>query len=259
MDRNEYSISKELAPAPNMTFILGSRCTDGVSLVADKKMTVTNEIQSVSFEYKRKLFGILRHVIFGSSGSTDTFEFFRDYLMDQVSSHRQDITLGNVNVKLAEIVSDLYRRHGFNRDLYFDLLVAVQHPANPTSLTWISGFGSKRLIERYHAVGIGRIFAEHFLEKAWNPDITMEEAAELGYFIIKYIEDFRLHSSVGIAEYPPQIWFIPDHERDDSGEKTDYEVSPETRPAQFDRIKRNVLKSFRKHERQIGSLFKRHT
>jgi hypothetical protein len=41
----------------------------------------------------------------------------------------------NVNVKRAEIVSDIYRKHGFNRDLYFDLLVAVQHPANPTTLT----------------------------------------------------------------------------------------------------------------------------
>jgi 20S proteasome alpha/beta subunit len=237
-----------------MTFILGSRCSDGVVLVADRKMTITNEVQSVSLEYKPKLFGILRHVIFGSSGSTDTFEFFRDYVMDYVSSHK-DVTIDNVNFKLAEIVSDIYRKHGFNRDLYFDLLVAVQHPTSPTTLTWISGLGSKRQIGGYHTVGIGGIFARPFLEKAWHTHITMERAAEIGYFIIKYVEEFRLHSSVGIAKNPPQIWFIPDNEIDNHGEKTDYEVSPDNRPEQFEKIKRNVLKSFKKYERQIGNLF----
>ena len=148
-----------------MTFILGVRCIDGVSLVSDRKMTITNEVQSVSFEYKQKLFGIFRHVIFGSSGSTDTFEFFRDYVMDHVSSHR-DVTIENVNVKLAEIVSDIYRRRGFDRELYFDLLVAVQHPDRPTSLTWISGYGSKRLVSNCHSVGIGAVYARPFLEKA---------------------------------------------------------------------------------------------
>jgi 20S proteasome alpha/beta subunit len=46
-----------------MTFILGSRCNDGVVLIADRKITLTNEIHSISFEYKQKVFGILGHVI----------------------------------------------------------------------------------------------------------------------------------------------------------------------------------------------------
>ena len=58
-----------------MTHILGSRCKDGVILVADKKITSINEIKSISFQYKEKIFGILHHVLFASSGSIDTFEF----------------------------------------------------------------------------------------------------------------------------------------------------------------------------------------
>jgi hypothetical protein len=37
---------------PSMTFILGARCIDGVVLVADRKITRTNEFGSTSFEYK---------------------------------------------------------------------------------------------------------------------------------------------------------------------------------------------------------------
>ena len=61
-----------------MTLILGARCIDGVVLVADKKITRTNELGSISFEYKRKLHGELRHVKYLAFQVTDTFEFFVD-------------------------------------------------------------------------------------------------------------------------------------------------------------------------------------
>jgi hypothetical protein len=49
--------------------------------------------------------------------------------------------------------------------------------------------------------------------------ITMNQAAELGYFIIKYIERFQLDNTVGLddknCKYKhPQIHFIPDNEPD---------------------------------------------
>jgi hypothetical protein len=39
--------------------------------------------------------------------------------------------------------------------------------------------------------------------------MTMEDVAELGYFIIKYIETNELDLAVGIGDKRPQIWFLP--------------------------------------------------
>jgi hypothetical protein len=40
----------------------------------------------------------------------------------------------------------------------------------------------------------------------------MEEAGELGYFLIKYIEMFKLDHSVGTDRNESQIWFIPSNQ-----------------------------------------------
>jgi hypothetical protein len=55
----------------------------------------------------------------------------------------------------------------------------------------------------------------------------MERAAEIGWFIIKYIEDHKIHSSVGVGKEMPQIWFVPDNERDTNRHKIDYQITPQ--------------------------------
>ena len=239
-----------------MTFILGSRCVDGVVLVADRKITRTNEVESITFEYKQKIFGILAGVVFGSSGSTDTFELFRDYIINEIRN-RTDITYDNINIKLAEIVLDINKKRDFNRKLYFELLVAVRYPNDrPSNLTHITGVGTPQAITRYDTLGIGGIYVAHLLDNFWRPDMTMERVAGLGYFCIKYIEDYKLHSSVGIGDHEAQIHFIPDSERDSSREKIDYDVNLETRPELFTRIKKDAIKRFNKNQKGMKNLFK---
>jgi hypothetical protein len=83
----------------------------------------------------------------------------------------------------------------------------------------------------------------------------MTKVAELGWFLIKYIEDYQLHSSVGIGSNYPQIWFIPDNETNENGEKIDYEISPETKPKELKEIKKNVSKNFKLYHKQLQKLF----
>jgi 20S proteasome alpha/beta subunit len=247
-----------------MTFVLGSRCKDGVVLVADRKITSTNEFDSISFDYKNKLFGILDGVIFGSSGSTDTFELFREHVIQQVRKsitemfaydqrNHHEITYNNIILILSDIVLDLNKKHDYMRKYYFELLVAIRHPEKASTLTWIPGAGGMRLIDGFHTLGTGGIFAKEFLDKLWYPEITIKKAASLGYFIIKDIEDNRLHSAVGIEKHPPHIWFIPDDERKD-GKKVDYEVRPDTTPELFQEIKKKAFKMFRNRQRQTRGL-----
>jgi 20S proteasome alpha/beta subunit len=102
---NEYTLTLD-STSYDMTFVMGCRCSDGIILVADRKITSINALKSISFDYKQKMFGVLGGVVFGSSGSTDTFELFRDHIVDQVRS-RDDIKFENIMVKLAEIVLDM--------------------------------------------------------------------------------------------------------------------------------------------------------
>jgi 20S proteasome alpha/beta subunit len=250
---NEYTAKPYFTYPYKLTFILGSRCKDGVVLVADKKITSTNEFDSISFDYKNKLYGILDGVIFGSSGSTDTFELFRDHTIEQVKKNVNEITYDNVIIKLCDIVLDINKKRDFKNQYYFELLVAIRHPDKPSTPTRIMGHGVKRLIDGYDTLGIGGIFAKEFLDQLWYPEITMKEAAALGYFIIKHIEDNKLHSAVGIEKHPPHIWFIPDDEKKD-GKKVDYEVRPDITAELFEEVKKNAFTMFRKHQRQTRKL-----
>lgn len=41
------------------------------------------------------------------------------------------------------------------------------------------------------------------------------------------IEDHKIHSSVGVGKEMPQIWFVPDNERDTNRHKIDYQITPQ--------------------------------
>ena len=143
-DTKQLNYGKLSSKLPNMTLILGARCIDGVVLVADKKITRTNELGSISFEYKRKLHGELRHVIFGISGSTDTFEFFVDEIKERVN--QGDVKLENVTNVISHKVLEINDKRHFQKDLFFNLLVAVQYPQRPTILNYVIGDGGKRVV-----------------------------------------------------------------------------------------------------------------
>jgi hypothetical protein len=62
-----------------MTFIFGSKCKNGVVMVADRKFIVNN---GTDYEYDDKLWGDIGGVIAGFSGSRGTFELFRTSVRD---------------------------------------------------------------------------------------------------------------------------------------------------------------------------------
>jgi 20S proteasome alpha/beta subunit len=230
-----------------MTFILGSRCKDGVVLVADSKVTIN---EGEDFDESKKLFGEIRHVVYGSSGDAGMFELFRGYVMDYISAHPGEITYQNATVKLALCALKINKEYGFAPNLY-DVLIAIQPPNKSSTLNLIQGSGTPYTIKNYHTIGSGSPYAQVFLKKCWNDQMTMEQVAELGYFIIKYIEDFKLNFTVGGE---PMIWFIPDDEKGESGEKIDY-VLKERRPEQYSQIRDNAIERFRTHENNIKRLF----
>lgn len=215
-----------------MTFILGARCKDGVVLISDKKVTLD---YGSDFDFREKLFGDLRHVIIGASGSSDTFEYFRGYIMDYVNTNRNNrkaIRYDNIITKLSQIVYDTNKRHKFQSESNFQLLVAVGFENKKSCLTYISVYGWPRSIDGCIAIGSGQHYAKIFLKHIWKQDMTMKRVAEIGHFAIKYIEQFALDQTVGVDGKEPQIWFIKDRHDDKLATKqflTKLEMNTDTR------------------------------
>jgi 20S proteasome alpha/beta subunit len=238
-----------------MTFIMGAKCVDGVVLVADRKVTLAD---LSAFDYQDKLFNGLGHIIYGSSGSTSLYQLFVGHVEDYVRTHPEDMTYRNAVLKLSQIAFSIYKRYDFNPNYKYNLLVAIAPDDERSNLTFISGNGMPRSIDTCYSIGSGSPYASVFLKKCYNRNMTMEQAAELGYFAIKYTEDFQLNMTVGVGDGIPQIWFVPDAERYPDGKKKDYEITPGNPETQqrFNRIRDNVSRKFEEHKNHINQLFR---
>ena len=70
-----------------MTYILGSRCRDGVVLISDRKFTIEEQ---GTYLYDDKLYAEIRGVITGFAGTRSIFELFRAYLIDKIITYSED-------------------------------------------------------------------------------------------------------------------------------------------------------------------------
>jgi hypothetical protein len=100
-------------------------------------------------------------------------------------------------------------------------------------------------VPKFHAIGSGAPYGLVYIKELFNknPTVTMNQAAELGFFIIKYIEKYKLDNTVGLGtdcknKYP-QIHFIPDIEPDYPATEEQLRQMEESSKNRLDKI--NVL------------------
>jgi hypothetical protein len=182
------------------------------------------------------------------------YELFRS----RVASHiRKNIVwLDDVISVFSDITFDLNKRYNYRDNLVFGVLVGIAYPHQDSSLTYIDSYGSIETIQSgYKVIGAGAKYAKPYLEKEWNAEMTMAQVAELGFFIIRCIERFRLDASVGLDNENPQVWFIPnryeENERNGVTRNDDSEATTE----QLDKISIRVERRLGRHERQLAKLF----
>jgi 20S proteasome alpha/beta subunit len=214
-NHTKYNIRRLIEERPAMTYILAARCSDGVVLVADKRFTING---GIDYEYDKKLLGEFFGVIIGFAGIRGTFEIFKTNIIDYVKSaqaRNERVSIEQFLLKVSEITHKLSTRYG----RYYEILLGIR--SNPSSLYYVYADGQMEPVNRYKAIGNGWSFGSIYLKQNWNKEKTMEQVAELGYFILKYIQHFNLDRTVGVdTNDTPQIWFIPDN-------KDDYCATPE--------------------------------
>jgi len=190
-----------------LTYILGSRCIDGVVLVGDRKVTLSG---GTDFDFEDKILMDVEPMVVGSSGVSGLFDKFRSQVGTLVQSHQAGMEIQKFISEIEKItktLNDSY--HEILQEQVFDVLLAFKLPRF-SALQYIYPFGFAEGVRKYRAIGHGEPYGSILLKQLWRQNMNMEQVAELGYFIIKYIEKFELDNSVGVGSGHPQIWFIPD-------------------------------------------------
>lgn len=200
-----------------MTYILGVRCTDGIVLIADRKIIIN---EGVGYIYGDKLYGDLGGIIIGFSGSKSTFELFRTEIIQFVNEYRKDYNEGvpihKLILQISEVSYKLSNKYRTSNDS-FDILIAVSGTHLPNLVSnpkYVYQDGRIDNVDEYESIGTGWPYGMIYLKQNWHGQTSMKEAAALGHFIIKYIERFELDLSVGTGKNSPQIWFVPNNQND---------------------------------------------
>lgn len=233
-----------------MTLIIGARCSDGVVMVADRKITVIWANGSVEYKYGTKLFGILYHVILGSSGNTGMFNLFKSRCMEYVDSH--NVPIQYVISRLCDITKRTNEEYGMRYDTSFDVLVAIQYKDKDSELTYITKRGEPHNEGYCYTVGSGAGYARVYLNEIDTRIMRMREFVHIAYFIIRYVEGVNLDASVGVGPNSPHIWYIPDRYTEDEHGTHNIDIEE----TNFEDFERESRKRIIRHKKQLRSLFR---
>lgn len=212
---------------------MGSRCIDGVALVADTKITTTFDVGR-RYSYGKKISGEIYGILTAFSGHKGVFEVFamklRDYVKSTTKNNQEKFlsqhmiglrkepdfspTFEQVKFQITQIQSEL---HSKNKNRKYRVLMGVSsnHLDGKSTLYYFDYDGSCMPVNEPVAIGHGAPYATYFLKLYWSPrQTTMKEFAQLCDFIIRFVshDKINLDDSVGLDKKDPfpQIIYIPD-------------------------------------------------
>jgi 20S proteasome alpha/beta subunit len=196
-----------------MTLALGACCADGVVIVEDKVIYRPLAMEKDKISYDEKIRGVILNVIFGYSGEVKMYDLFVKYLVGDIVILRdkpEAYTRQNMIEKLCNVMSTLQENY---RPFLLTIMTARQFPRNGRSdLHLIKSTGKQESIKQWRCIGEGERIANPLVSDFWNSNnkLHMKDFAQLGYCIIKYIEQRKIEPSVGVGIGRPSIKYMKD-------------------------------------------------
>lgn len=208
----------------DMTYILGARCKDGVVLVGDTKITAGG---GTDYTYEKKITFPLSNIVMASAGIGGLSREFQNRVITAVIRMEKErieegqkkyfppiTTEQEFSVLVSKVIRDMHDDYGEDSYLIHSnlmILCALRIGSPISQLTTFTGYGFPEPVNDIRAIGHGEPYGSVFIKKVWNNNMSMEQVARLGLFIIKFIDDNELDSSVGFKkECLPQVVIIPD-------------------------------------------------
>jgi 20S proteasome alpha/beta subunit len=229
-----------------MTCIIGCKCVDGVVLVADRR--VINYTESVQ-PREKIFMDFHPFVVASSGSTTAFDNFRKDAkdlairslgyhdlqqqkfttvpydaaavsgaveIYSSISSiNHPAIPLHSYLDGLKNIVKKYKSELRSNSDYSFDVLIASRaEDSMGVYLSYIDDNGMMEDVDAFRKfIVIGsyetRVAAEFLLKPLSNSNMTMNQFAELAYFIIKYVDRFKTDVKVGLEGQRPLVFVIP--------------------------------------------------
>lgn len=214
-----------------MTLIIGARCTDGVVLVADRKVVGSNRL----VDKIRKPDNV--NVVFTAGGFERVFEDYLDDLSRDVNwmynwfqednkkqptslqrnydTHQFKKTCITTLTELKKVYSNLGENVSFENILQVFFTLPEERNGQPITRLYKMDMEDcyPEVVEegKIETIGYSQL-ASPFLKSLENdPNLKMKDVARVGSFAIKYIENANLtDESVGVGDQEPQIFFVPD-------------------------------------------------
>lgn len=206
----------------DMTYILGARCSDGVVLVADTKITIDD---GADFAYSKKLTNPLTTIVSGAAGIGGLYKDFQNRLISSIIQMEKEKQLNSdpspiitteeeFYVLVNRIIRNMHEDYSEDRGLLINnlmILCASKVNGLKANLTAFNPYGFPEPVEGARAIGHGEPYGAIFLKKMWNKNMTMEQTAKIGLFVIKFVQDMKPDNSVGFEKKClPQVYLIPD-------------------------------------------------
>lgn len=206
-----------------MTCIIGARCSDGVILISDRKITYEDKPS----EYRDKLAHPTNYpIIVGGAGGSGTYEEFRRRIVPkfqpvlwkemQVSGFINmysdtENNFSNYQKRIIDVLREVNEEENYDANKV-ELLTGMQILGQESIFTYINSDGYPINGQQYRTIGTGAQYSYVFLKPFFvnEGEITMYKLARLGYFIIRFIEKFDIDPCHGVGGVP-QFRCIPNN------------------------------------------------
>ena len=130
---------------PILTVIVGAKCSDGIVLIADKKVT---DCSGNTKYYTNKIFYDLEHILIGYGGRVDYFDIFRKYIAGDIMIWRNNktkqYTFENFIPKIKDSIIRFNKLASKDND-YFEIIIG-KHLWKLSELYYIDKDGGVRKI-----------------------------------------------------------------------------------------------------------------
>jgi len=258
------------------TLILGAKCADGVVLVGDRKVTHNISVRDTYTEKIKQCQG-MQWAVFGAAGATALFEEFIALLPSKVAETNTWVIYNNQrltqqhertfqnNSLATPPPTHQYSTEHFKQDCVRLLTemrtrYTVAFQENHDCLEILIGTIEDNKAKLYYLESencvpivvpdiffIGERSVVEWLRKSWNAGMNMRQTAKLGILAIEYAEKENLCEGVGVGDYLPQVWLVPNGQG----------LFPrEVLGAELELLVADAHKKFRKLKKNIHSLFR---
>jgi 20S proteasome alpha/beta subunit len=182
---------------PLLTVIIGAKCSDGIVLIADKKVSA---ISGRDIRFEQKIYGDLAHILIGYAGRVSMFDIFRKYIVGDVVIRRsiEPYTPENFieeSSKSVKRFNDIIHE----QDSLFEVLIVKHHWKN-SELHYIDFEGIPKEVKCYMSIGSGAETADKFLANLKYDEITMQDFTKRAFFAIAFMDQHHPELRVGVGQ-----------------------------------------------------------